>query len=181
MHDSVRFHSHFRYVVPLSSMVNPGWCTRLFVFELSSILYRTLFLYLDNDVVSPLLTPHILALHVYLLMMSEAPVLVILICVSSLYSGLEILHQREGVITETECGRIGSSDYSGRCKVVAQIIVAKSMSESLKICEICEQYQLLDRSYDMNRIKGVSVCDLCIKRIIRCIIYSKFVQFSMKW
>ena len=40
-----------------------------------------MFLYLANDVVSPLLTPHILTLHVYLLMMSEAPVLVILICI----------------------------------------------------------------------------------------------------
>ena len=136
-------------------------------------LVSHVFLYLDNDVVSPLLTPHILALHVYLPMMSGAPVLVILICMSSVHSGLEILHQREGLITTAECGRIGSSDYSGRCKVVAQIIVAKSMSESLKICEICEQYQLLDR-YDMNRIKGVSVCDLCI-------IYSTFVQFSTKW
>ena len=130
-----------------------------------------MFLYLDSDVVSPPLTSHILALHVYLLMMSGAPVLVILICVSSLYSGLEILHQREGLITEAECERIGST-YR-RLKVVAQIIVAKSINESLKICEICEQYQLLDRD-NMNRIKGVSVCDLCI-------IYSKFVQFSMKW
>ena len=106
-------------------------------------------------------------------MMSGAPVLVILTCVSSLYSGLEILHQREGLITEEECGRIGSAHYYERHKVVAQIIVAKSISESLKICEICEQYQLLD-SYNINRIKGLSVCDLCI-------IYSTFVQFSMKW
>ena len=154
-------------------MVTPGWCTRLFGLGLSSALYRTLFLYLDNDVVSPLLTPHILALHVYLLMMSGAPVLVMLICVSSLYSGLEILHQREGLITEVECGRIGSTHPYNIHEVVAQMIVAKSISESLKFCEICEQYQLLDR-YDMEPIKGVSVCDLCI-------IYSKFVQFSMKW
>ena len=79
---------------------------------------------------------------------------------SSLYSGLEILHQREGVITEAECGIIGSSRYYySRHKVVAQIILDKSISESLKICEICEQYQLLN-SHDMDKIKGVSVCDL---------------------
>ena len=52
----------------------------------------------------------------------------------SLYLGLELLHQREGLITEAECKRIGSSSsYYGRCKVVAQIIPAKSVSESLKI------------------------------------------------
>ena len=143
-------------MVPLSPMVNPGWCTRLFGLELSSVLYRTVFLYLDNDVVSPLLTPHILALHVYLLMMSGAPVLVILICMSSLYSGLEILHEREGLITEEECGRIGSTHRFDRHKVVAQIIVAKSIGESLKFCEICEQYRFLIR-YDMKPMKGVSV------------------------
>ena len=38
------------------------------------------------------------------------------------------------------------------------MILAKSIGESLKICKICEQYQLLDE-YDMKRIKGVSVCD----------------------
>ena len=155
MYDSVRFHSQLRYVVPLSPMVNPGWCTRLFGLGLSSVLYRTAFLYLDNDVVSPLLTPHILTLHVYLLMMSGAPVLVILICVSSLYSGLEILHRREGLITEVECGRIGSTRPYDEHKVVAQIIVAKSVSESLKFCAIFEQYRLLD-SYHMKPIKGVS-------------------------
>ena len=130
-------------------------------------------LYLDSDVVSPPLTSHILALHVYLLMMSGAPVLVILICVSSLYSGLEILHQRKGLITEAECERIGSTSPYSRLEVVAQIIVAKSINESSKISEICEQYQFLERD-DMNQIKGVSVCDLYM-------IYSKFVQFSMKW
>ena len=92
---------------------------------------------------------------------------------SSLYSGLEILHQREGVITTAECERIGSSSSYDRYKVVTQILLAKSISESLKIGGICEQYRLLD-SYCTNQIKGVSVCDLCI-------IYSKFVQFSMKW
>ena len=96
---------------------------------------------------------------------------------SSLYSGLKILHRREGLITTAECERIGSlrSLYIQfvRYELVAQIILAKSVSESLKLCEICEQYQLLGRD-DMNQIKGVSVCDLCI-------IYSKFVQFSMKW
>ena len=94
---------------------------------------------------------------------------------SSLYSGLEILHQREGLITEAECERIGScsSVYKFCYKVVVQIILAKSISECLKICEIFEQYRLLN-SYYLNQIKGVSVCDLCI-------IYSKFVQFSMKW
>ena len=92
---------------------------------------------------------------------------------SSLYSGLEILHQKECLITEAECGRIGSFSYYGTYKVVAQMILAKSFSESLKICEIFQQYQLLNR-YDLNRIKGVSVCDLCI-------IYFKFVRFSMKW
>ena len=173
MHDSVRFHSQFRYVVPLSPMVNPGWCTRLFGLELSSVLYHTVFLYLDNDVISPLLTPHILTLHVYLLMMSGAPVLDILICVSSVYSGLVILHQKEGLITEAECERIGSACPYDRHKVVAQIIVAKSVSESLKFCAIFKQYRLLD-SYDMEPIKGVSVCDLYM-------IYSKFVHFSMKW
>ena len=106
-------------------------------------------------------------------MMSGAPVLVILICVSSLYSGLEILHQKEGVITEAECERIGSTSPYSRLEVVAQIIVAKSIGKSLKISEICEQYQFLKRD-DMNQIKGVSVCDLYM-------IYSKFVQFSMKW
>ena len=136
---------------------------------LSLVLYRTVFLYLDNDVVSPLLTPHILTLHVYLLMMSGAPVLVMLICMSSLYSGLEILHQREGLITEVECERIGSARYYERHKVVAQIIVAKSIGESLRFCEICEQYRFLNRD-DMNRIKGVSVCDLCI-------IYSNLYSF----
>ena len=80
----------------------------------------------------------------------------------SIYSGLEILHQREVIITEAECKRIGRSSYSyGRHEVVAQIILAKSISESLRICEICERYQLLD-SYYMEPIKGVSVCDLCI-------------------
>ena len=68
--------------------------------------------------------------------------------------------------------KVGSSSslYSQfvRYGVVAQTILAKSVSESLKLCEICKQYQLLDRD-DMNRIKGVSVCDLCI-------IYSIFVQ-----
>ena len=93
-------------------------------------------------------------------MMSGAPVLVILICVSSLYSGLKILHQK-GVITTAECERIGSAHYYERRKVVAQIIVAKSISESLKLCEICEQYQLLDRD-DMNQIKGLSVCVICV-------------------
>ena len=44
---------------------------------------------------------------------------------------------------------------------MAQMIIAKSISESLKICEICEQYELLD-SHDEKLIKGVSVCDLCI-------------------
>ena len=127
---------------------------------------------LNNDVVSPLLTPHILTLHVYLLMMSEAPVLDILICVSSLYSGLEILHQREGLITEVECGKTGCSS-SMYDEVMVQIILAKSISESLKICEICEQYRLLLNN-DIKNIKGVSVCDLFI-------IYFKFMQFSMKW
>ena len=108
--------------------------------------------------VSPLLTPHILALHVYLLMVSGAPVLIILICVSCLYSGFEILHLREGLITTVECERIGSVRFDRR-KAVVQIILAKSAGESLKICEICEQYQFLD-SYYMNRIKGVSMCDL---------------------
>ena len=145
MHDSVRFHSQFRYVVPLSPMVNPGWCTRLFGLELSSVLYRTVFLYLDNDVV----------------------------CMSFLYLGLEILHQKEGLITTAECKRIGSALYYDRHKVVVQIIVAKSIGESLKICEICKQYWLLG-DYSEMQFKGVSVCDLCI-------IYSKFVQFSMKW
>ena len=80
----------------------------------------------------------------------------------SLHSGLEILHQREVIITEAECKRIGRSSYGHpRCKVVAQIILAKTISESLRICEICEQYQLLD-SIDTKPIKGVSVCDLCI-------------------
>ena len=79
----------------------------------------------------------------------------------SLYLGLKRLHQREGVITEAECERIGSSDYGhGRCKVVAQIILAKSISESLKMFKICQQYRLLGMS-DMI-IQGVSVCDLCI-------------------
>ena len=80
----------------------------------------------------------------------------------SFYSGLEILHRREVIITEVECGRIGRSSYGyGRHKVVAQIILAKSISESFKICEICEQYQLLG-SPGMKLIKGVSVCDLFI-------------------
>ena len=75
----------------------------------------------------------------------------------SIYSGLEILHQREVIITEAECKRIGRSSYGyGRHEVVAQIILAKSISESLRICEICEQYQLLD-SIDKKLIKGVSV------------------------
>ena len=78
----------------------------------------------------------------------------------SIYSGLEILHQREVIVTEAECKRIGSSSYD-RYKVVALIILAKSIKESLRICEICEQYQLLD-SRDMKIVKGVSVCDLCI-------------------
>ena len=41
------------------------------------------------------------------------------------------------------------------------MIIAKSISESLKIYEICKQYELLD-SHDKKLIKGVSVCDLCI-------------------
>ena len=90
----------------------------------------------------------------------------------SFYLGLELLHRREGLITEADCKRVGSSDYA-QCKVVIQIILAKSVSESLKICGICEHYQLLNR-HDMNLIKGVSVYDLCL-------IYFKFVQFSMKW
>ena len=121
-----------------------------------------MFFYLNNDVVPPLLTPYILALHVNFLMMLGAPVLVILICISSLYSGLEILHQKEGLITEAECERIGSARYDyDRCKVLAQVILTESISESLKICEICKQYQLFDNYY-MKLIKGVSVCDLCI-------------------
>ena len=81
---------------------------------------------------------------------------------SFIHSGLEILHRKEGVITEAECEMIGSARYyhRSRCKVVAQIILAKSISESLKICEICEQYQLL-LNIDMKNIKGVSVCDPC--------------------
>ena len=63
--------------------------------------------------------------------------------------------------------------YIACYEVVARIILARSVSGSFKLCEICEQYQLLDR-YEVNRIKGVSACDLCI-------IYSIFVQFSMKW
>ena len=78
---------------------------------------------------------------------------------SSLYSGLEILHQKEGVITEAECGRIGSALYYDRHKVVAQIILAKSIGESLKTCDICQQYQLLTFR-DIKQIKGTSVCDL---------------------
>ena len=79
---------------------------------------------------------------------------------SSIYSGLEILHQREVIITEAECKRIGRSSYVyGRREVMARIILAKSISESLRICEICEQYQLLDSS-DKEVIKGMSVCDL---------------------
>ena len=92
---------------------------------------------------------------------------------SSVHSGLEILHQKEGLITETECGRIGGIRYYGKHEAVAQIILAKGISESLKFCEIFEQYQLLSRE-NMKQIKGVSVYDLCI-------IYFKFVQFSMKW
>ena len=112
MHNSVRFHSQFRYnMVALSPTVNPGWCTRLFGLELSFVLYHTVFLNLNNDMVSPLLTPCILTLHLILLMMSEAPVLVILICMSSIHSGLEILHQKESVITEAECEKIGSFSY----------------------------------------------------------------------
>ena len=91
--------------------------------------------------------------------------LVILICISSLFSGLQILHQKEGLITEAEC--VKCSEYYGRCKVMAQILPAKSISESLKICEICEQYQLLYDD-DMKLFKGVSVCGLCVN-------YFKFV------
>ena len=82
---------------------------------------------------------------------------------SSIHSGLKILHRKEGVITEAECKLIGSARYyhRSRCKVVAQRILAKSISESLKICEICKQYQLL-LNYEMKKIEGVSVCDLCI-------------------
>ena len=91
---------------------------------------------------------------------NDTTVLVIMICMPSLHSGLEILHQREVIITEVECERIGRSSYVyGRHEVVAQIILAKSISESLRICEIIEQYQLLDSS-DKELIKGVSVCDL---------------------
>ena len=118
-----------------------------------------MFLYLNNDVVSPLLTSFIL--HC-IIPFNDTPVLVILICMSSPYSGLEILHQKEGLITEAECERIGRSVYNyDTYKVVAQMILAKSINESLRICEICEQYRLLD-SHDMKLIKGVSVCDLCI-------------------
>ena len=102
-----------------------------------------------------------LPLHVNLLMMSGAPgpVFVILICVSSLHSGLKILHQKEGLITEAEYGRIRSTHYYVGYEVVVQIILrlAEGIGESLKICEICEKYQLLDE-YDIKRIKGVSVC-----------------------
>ena len=91
-------------------------------------------------------------------MMSGAPVPVTLMCMSSLYSELKILHQKEILITEAECGRIGSSGY-GRLNEVARIILAKSISESLKFCEICQQYRLLHGD-GMNLIKGVSVCDL---------------------
>ena len=81
---------------------------------------------------------------------------------SSPYSGLEILHQKEGLITEAECERMGRSVYNyDACKVVAQMILAKSINESLRICEICEQYKLLGRQ-SMKLIKGVSVCDLFI-------------------
>ena len=148
-------------------MVNPGWCTRLFGLESSSVLYRTLFLYLNNDVVSPLLTPHTTRIHSNGVRSSSTSYLNLYM--SSLYSGLEILHQREGLIATAECERIGSSSsmYDFCYEVVAQIIVAKSVSEVLKFCELCQQYGLLD-SYYINPIKGVPVCDLCI-------IYSKFV------
>ena len=150
---------------PTGPMVNPGWCTRLFGLELSSVLYsyvaNTTFLYSNNDVLPPLLTPYILTLHVNLLMMLGVSILVILICTSSLCSGLEILHQREGLITDAECERIGSTHHYDRREVMARIILAKSSSKSLKLCEICDQCQLLDRE-DMKQVKGVSVCDLCI-------------------
>ena len=107
------------------------------------------------------------------LMMSGAPILVILICMSSLYSGLEILHQREGLITEAECERIGSTRYYDRCTVVIRIITAKSISESLKIRKICEQYQLLGIHY-INQIRGMSVCDLCV-------IHVNLYNFPWKW
>ena len=112
-------------------------------------------------------------LYVCLLMMSGAPVLVILICMSSINSALESLHREEGIITEAECESIGSTRFYDQCEVVAQIILTKSINEILKILVISEQYQLLD-IYCMGRIKGLSVCDSCI-------IYFKFVQFSMKW
>ena len=93
---------------------------------------------------------------------------------SSLYSGLEILHQREGLITTAECERIGNSSSVYNCyKVVAQIILARRISASLKICEICEQYPLLN-SYYINQIKGVSVCDLCIIYSI-CTVFHEMV------
>ena len=41
-------HAQFRYVVPLSPTVNPGWCPKLFGLELSSVMYRILFLYLNS-------------------------------------------------------------------------------------------------------------------------------------
>ena len=92
---------------------------------------------------------------------------------SSLYSGLDILHQKEGFITEAECESIGSTHFNHRSRyeMVAIVILAKSISESLKICEICEQYQLLLNN-EIKNIKGVSVCDLCI-------IHFEFVQFSL--
>ena len=123
-----------------------------------------------------------LPLHINLLMMSGAAVFVILICVSSLYSGLKILHQKEGLITEAEYGRIRSTHFYGRYEVVVQIILAKSIDKSLKICEICEEYQLLDE-YDMKRIKGVSVCDhLYIRNSFHfCTIFHEMVVIKACW
>ena len=142
-------------MVPLNSMVNLSWpCPRLFGLEFSSVLYRT--------VAIPLLP----LIHVYLLMVlraessSSSYLDSAAVYMHSLYSGLELLHQGEGLITAAECGRIGRYGYIyGQCKAVVQIILAKSVSESFKICGICEQYQLFDR-YNMNLIKGLSVCDL---------------------
>ena len=98
-----------------------------------------------------------------------------MICICCHCSGLEILHRREGIITEADCERIGSAiNNIKRLEVVAPTIPAKSISEVLKICEIGEKYQLLN-SYGINKIKGGSVCDLYIIHL-DLILYSFFYE-----
>ena len=122
-----------------------------------------------------------LPLHVNLLMMSGAPVFVILICVFLFIQDSKFYIKKKISLLRQNTEKIRSTHFYGRYEVVVQIIL-ESIGKSLKICEICEEYQLLDE-YDIKRIKGVSVCDHPYIRnsLYFCTIFHEMVVIKACW